>query len=269
MTSAERTTVAAVIPCFEQAGSLPAAIESVLVQTRSADEIIVVDDGGADDLEAVVSVYPSVRLLRQDNRGLAAARNAGLREATSEKILFLDADDEILPDAVACGLRCFGAHSDAAFVYGGFEEDGPRGRTIRAARPMDRTDLLRCNWVAMIATVLFDRAKLLEAGGFDETLRMCEDWDAYLRLSREHPFAAYDRIVAIYRKHEASMSADPGALRGWIDEVRSRERARGLTAVELRAWREGERVWDLYYGRAHRWPLKRAARKVSRALLGN
>src|SRR5215212_8893489 len=103
MSTDRRTTVAVVIPCFEQARFLDGAIDSVLTQSCAADEIIVVDDGGDDDLSGIVSKYPNVRLIRQANRGLAASRNAGLREAKSDKIAFLDADDRLLPDAVRAG----------------------------------------------------------------------------------------------------------------------------------------------------------------------
>lgn len=269
MSSAEETTVAIVIPCYGQSVYLPAAIESALVQTRVADEIIVVDDGGDEDLLPMVSKRAGVRLIRQENRGLAAARNFGLARARSDKIIFLDADDELLPDAIRLGLECFRDHPDAAFVYGAFEEDSTDGRSVRFTRMKDRLDLIRCNWVAMIATVMFDRAKLLASGGFDETLAMSEDWDAYLRLTRRHHFASHDLPVAYYRKHDQSMSADVPALRRWTDEVRNRERLRGLDRNELRAWREGAQVWDFYYGPSDEPSvLRRAHRKLSRILLG-
>ena len=94
---------------------------------------------------------------------------------------------------------------DAAFVYA-YEEVRSGESQTRFVAMRDRRDLVRCNWVAMIAAAMFDRRRLLAAGGFDETLGMCEDWDAYLRLSREHGFAAHPQTVAVYRKHGANMS---------------------------------------------------------------
>jgi len=263
----DSNSVAVVIPCFRQVGFLPDAIESALSQAVAPNEIIVVDDGNEQDLSAIASEYPLVRFVRQENRGLAAARNRGLNETSSGKVIFLDADDSLLEGAVEAGLRCFGANPAAAFVYGGFEETSREHTQVRFTSIEDRLDLLRCNWVAMIGTVMFDRTILLENGGFDETLGMCEDWDAYLRLSRTHPFAAHDETVARYRKHDANMSADETKLRWWIDEVRRRECERGLNPSELRAWSQGPEVWDRYYpapGRLSR--PERIRRKLSRAL---
>jgi glycosyltransferase involved in cell wall biosynthesis len=262
--------VAVVIPCFKQGRYLGGAIESVLRQGHAADQIIVIDDGGDEDLSSVVSSYSRAKLIRQNNMGLAAARNRGLREITADYVIFLDADDRLLPNAIEAGLACFRDHPEAAFVYGRFEEQGPGSRSIRESKRIDRLDLVRCNWIAMIGAVLFDRAKLLESGGFDESLAMCEDWDVYLRLSRRHAFAGHDEVVAVYQRHERSMSADVARLRLWVDEVRNRERRRGLSMNELRAWKEGERIWDRFYGPpAPRSLIGRVHRKVSRALLGS
>jgi cellulose synthase/poly-beta-1,6-N-acetylglucosamine synthase-like glycosyltransferase len=82
-------TVAAIIPTFKHARFLGQAISSVLAQTRPADQIIVVDDGSTDNPEAVVANFPTVRLVRQENRGLSAARNYGLKFCTTSHVVFL------------------------------------------------------------------------------------------------------------------------------------------------------------------------------------
>ena len=97
-TNKEQTAlVSVIIPCFEQAHFLPEAIESVLTQTHCATEIIVVDDGSPDNVFEVVSWYPTVKCVQQQNQGLAAARNAGFRFSTGHHVLFLDADDRLMP----------------------------------------------------------------------------------------------------------------------------------------------------------------------------
>ncbi|PYL19270.1 MAG: hypothetical protein DMF41_10205, partial [Verrucomicrobia bacterium] len=99
--------VSVVIPCYDQAHFLSEAIESVLAQTYPHFELVVVDDGSNDNTAAVVNRYPGIRYFRQENQGLAAARNAGLRQTMGEYLVFLDSDDRLLPSALEAGLRCF------------------------------------------------------------------------------------------------------------------------------------------------------------------
>ena len=246
---------AVVIPCYRQAHLIRGAIESALLQSVPPAEIILVDDGSDDDLQSVASSYPQVTFLQQGNRGLAAARNTGLRAASSDKVIFLDADDLLLPDAVASGLACFSAFPDAGFVYGGFREAKDDELSERPSSPLTRSDLIRCNWIAMIASVMFDRDKLVGIGGFNENLGMCEDWDAYLRLSRRYSFGCHCNIVATYVRHAGNMSNAVPKLRKWIRAVRKLEKARGLTIDEMAAWHEGEAVWRSFYPRPARDPV--------------
>src|SRR4051812_16000050 len=110
--------VTVVIPCYNQARFLGEAIESVLRQTHRAREVVVVDDGSTDGTAAVAARYPDVQLIRQPNRGLAAARNRGLAESRGAYLVFLDADDRLLPRALEVGLRCLMDHPLVAFAYG-------------------------------------------------------------------------------------------------------------------------------------------------------
>lgn len=258
-------SVGIVIPCFNQKQFLATAIESALTQTVPPQELIVVDDGSKQDLSKVVSAFPAVRLIRQENRGLAGARNTGARAAAVDKLLFLDADDRLLPNGIEAGLRCFSEHPHCAFVYGAHRilRGDQVSETFHFAS--SHADMIECNWVGMIATAMFDRSKLLEIGGFDESLGMCEDWDAYLRLSRHFQFASHQTIVADYIRHKENASNDLHRLWKWIQIVRDRERMRGLDAQGERAWREGEQVWERMLGPDQaNGLLKRAALKVAR-----
>lgn len=261
------SSVAVVIPCYRQRNFLASAIESALDQSLRAAEILVVDDGNEEDLSDFASSYPATTLLRQDNRGLAAARNVGLRAAKSDKIIFLDADDRLRPNAIQDGLACFKANPEAAFVYGAYVEERGLVRRQLFMPSNQRLDLLRFNCVAMIGTAMFERTPLLEVGGFDEMLAMCEDWDAYLRLSRSHPFAAHPNIVADYVLHNGNMSKDIRQLKRWMGVVREKERERGLDDAELAAWREGGRAMRAIYPEANLQGLvARAFRRFIRSL---
>lgn len=248
--------VAVAIATYNHAHYLGQALDSVLSQTIPPHEIIVVDDGSSDDPAAVVARYPGVRLVRQPNQGLSAARNTALGLATAERILFLDADDLLMPRAIESALACFRDHPEAGFVYGAYRRvtrdlHPLGGPCYSAIGPDPHADFLTVNVVGMHATVLYDRAKLLAAGGFDTSLRRCEDYDAYLRMARTHGVASHPETVALYRIHGGNMSKDSREMLRWVEQVRNADRRRGLATVSLRrAWSRGRRVWrDIYADR--------------------
>src|SRR5438093_1507619 len=110
--------VSIVIPCYKQARFLADAIESALAQTYRTIEIVVVNDGSPDETAAVAARYPPVRYIEQDNAGLAAARNTGLANSCGEFVVFLDADDRLLRDAVQTNVDRLTADEAVAFVAG-------------------------------------------------------------------------------------------------------------------------------------------------------
>jgi len=253
--------VAIVVTTYNHAHFLADAIESCLSQTVQPAEIIVVDDGSADDPAAVAGRFPGIVLICQDNQGLAVARNTGLRAARSSYILFLDADDRLLPGAIETGLACFAVNADAGFVYGGHRRVAADGSAIGADRydaigQAPFADLLQGNLVAMHATALYDRLKLLEIGGYDPGLRRCEDYDVYLRMSRLFPVASHPEIIAEYRWHDANMSHRQGDMLKTVLAVH--ERQKGLAMQDpatAAAWQAGRRNWRDYYA----WEMLRAS----------
>lgn len=236
------SSVSIIIPCYRHARFLRRAVESALGQTVAPSEIIVVDDGSADNVQAAIRPYSNLRLLRQPNRGPSAARNAGLQVAKSDKLVFLDADDILLPEAIAGGLRSFAGQPEAGFVYGAFRKTGWFGTRNEFRSPSTRLDLIRSNSIGMIAAVMFDRTKLLQIGGFDEQLRIAEDWDVYLRLSRLFSFVGHRELVASYARHHGNVTNDVARMRLGVEVVRRLERERGLSGEELAAWHEGAAV---------------------------
>src|SRR6476661_496843 len=111
-------TTSIVIPCFNQAKFLPFSIRSALMQILPAYEIIVINDGSSDYTEQMVSAYPSVRYAYQQNKGVAAARNLGASIAQGEYLLFLDADDQLLPKALEVGSTILASGTEFGLVYG-------------------------------------------------------------------------------------------------------------------------------------------------------
>src|SRR5262249_44000760 len=142
----------------------------------------------------------------------AAARNTGLAAACSESVVFLDADDLLAPAAIASGLACFRCHPDAGFVYGAYRVVNAEGVPISEVQfeetgPDAFASFLKFNCIGMHATVLYDRERIVACGGFNETLRRCEDYDLYLRLSLKHPVASHPTLIADYRWHGANLSS--------------------------------------------------------------
>jgi glycosyltransferase involved in cell wall biosynthesis len=246
--------VSVVIPCFNQATFLDEAIESVLAQTYPHFELIVVDDGSSDNTAEVASRHPGVRLVRQANGGLSAARNVGLRESSGDFVVFLDADDRLKPRALEIGLTTLRAHPDCAFVSGQVELTQHDGTLLRAAqhRIVDREHhrlLLEGNPILSHATVMYRRQAFDVVGDFDEQLAACEDYDLYLRMT--HSFKAYthDECVAEYRRHGGNMHRDPARmLPAALTALRKQRKAARRSRADRRAYAHGVAHWKRELG---------------------
>jgi len=113
-------TISVIIPTWNRAGMIPRALDSVMVQTLAADEVIVVDDGSTDDtVDFIRRAYPGVRLLVQAHGGVSAARNCGIREAAGNWLAFLDSDDAWLPEKLAQQRSALKSHSGYSLAHTG------------------------------------------------------------------------------------------------------------------------------------------------------
>jgi glycosyltransferase involved in cell wall biosynthesis len=233
----------------------------------------VVDDGSTDHPEQVVAGQPSVHLIRQANRGPSAARNAGLRAACGDFVLFLDADDLLTPVAIEAGLACFEEHPEAAFVYGAHRRVDIAGapvleRKYTATGGDPLSTLLRHNVVEMHGAVMYRRDLLLQSGGFDERLRACEDYDVYLRMARRHPIASHPVESALYRRHGTNMSGDARLMLSSFLRVHRAHRPRPDDRGErMAAWREGRRTTTEYYVQEFFYTSRAAGRPLVRAAI--
>lgn len=222
--------VTVVIPCFNQASFLVDAIESVLAQTHAAIELIVVDDGSDDNTAAVAERYERVRLLRQANKGAPSARAAGLEAGGGELIAFLDSDDRLLPRAIEVGAEALREKPECAIAVGACRNIDAGGRPIDVPdQPLIHADhyvaLLKSCFILSGSSVLFRREAVEEVGGFDRDLALGDDYDLYLRIARRFPIHCHGRVVTEYRRHSASLTADPIAtLRGELRALRRQRR---------------------------------------------
>jgi glycosyltransferase involved in cell wall biosynthesis len=218
--------VSVVIPSYNQGKYLRGAIRSVLNQTFRNFEIVVVDDGSTDETAAVATSFGSgVRYLKQENRGLAGARNTGIRASKGVWIGLLDADDEWHPSFLDTMTQLAARHPEAAVLFAAAEamdEDGlplPQVFGIRPAVPGSLYEvLLRANFL-IPSTILMRRSNVLDVGLFDEDLRSVEDWELWLRLLPKHHFVGTSTPLVRYRQHARSLSADSARMQYSVTQL--------------------------------------------------
>jgi hypothetical protein len=246
--------VSVVIPCHNSARYLSESVDSVLAQTYPAIEIIVVDDGSTDETSTVARTLP-VEYVYQPNRGVSAARNAGIRHSHGKYILFLDYDDRLLPRAVGIGVRLLEEHPECGMAVGEHRyiaADGtPLGSSRKQASGRDHYEmLLEHNFVETPCSALHRRSSLIVTGPFDETLHGGEDHELYLRIARQGPLIAHDKEVSEYRLHGSSSSRNAESMLEEACRVLEME----LPYLQgdrqkLRARAKGIRFMQRHYGR--------------------
>jgi GT2 family glycosyltransferase len=196
-----------VVPIYNAERFLAAALDSALEQTGVALEVVVVEDGSSDGSGAILSRYADrVRVAHQDHRGPAAARNAAIREARGEYIALLDADDRFRPGKLARQAGVLEGQPDVGIVYTGWDVvDGDGSPLPHQGWSREEGDVLPRLLLGNLAhpvAVLLRREQILDAGGFDETLQVNEDWDLFLRLTlRGARWACVDEPLCEYRVH--------------------------------------------------------------------
>ncbi len=206
-------TVSVLIPAHNRERFIAEAIESVLRQTRPADEIIVVDDGSTDGTAAVARSFPGVEVVRlDDSLGAAGARNVALARSRGDLLAWLDSDDLWLPDHLETLVGLLEQHPTAIVAYSNTEYFGnregpvilpevPVGVPFTATQPAFRQIIS-----TMIAAVM-RRTAIQAICGFDNSLRAAVDFDLFLRLTLEGPFVCTRRVTARYRLHGDQISA--------------------------------------------------------------
>ncbi len=235
-------TIAVVIPAWNSAQTIRTALESVLCQSRPADEVIVVDDGSADHTARVVRRFgDAVRLIQQGNGGSAVARQTGSLAAAAEYIAYLDADDWWPSDKLEVTLGVLrseqvdfmladlqraepGAPPEAyqprntAFFpaarafFERFPSPSGTADLYRLPAP-DALDLLLTGFPVYPSTAIVRRQALLDVGGWDARFRRCQDFDIGLRLVRHFPMHFHDRVQAVLGLHEVNRDATAYVLK--------------------------------------------------------
>ncbi|MBT3569540.1 MAG: glycosyltransferase [Opitutae bacterium] len=204
--------VSVIIPTYDRIETLPRSLNSVFKQTFSDWELIVVDDGSTDGTdEMVLRDYSSVRLHRQENKGVSSARNAGVALASGEWIAFLDSDDAWFPEKLERQLSSLAtehelrlSHTDEIWIRNGRRVNQPKEYAKSGGHLYRRCLRLCC---ICPSSVLIRKDFFEELGGFDEAFPACEDYDLWLRITAREPVHYLDQaLVRKYGGHEDQLS---------------------------------------------------------------
>jgi glycosyltransferase involved in cell wall biosynthesis len=197
-----------IIPCFNHGEFLPESIASVTNPGREDIEIIVVDDGSTDERTRGVMdevAARGIKVIRQENKGLAAARNAAIAASQGQYVFPLDADDRLRPGWIDNGIRILDSNPQVGVVYGDAECFGTRNGRWNVG-PFDQDRLLYWNYIH--ASALYRRSVWEQNRGYDGTMPVqgLEDWDFWLgALEHGWEFAYIPEVFFDYRQLERSM----------------------------------------------------------------
>ena len=243
----ERPLVSVIIPAFKVADFIAETISSVLNQSVSNYEIIVINDGSPDTelLERNMSPFAySLTYIKQPNRGAGAARNAGLQLARGEFVAFLDGDDLWLPNFLEEQLRLIRSDGGFDMVYAdaiNLEGSTPSRTTNMDMNPSEGPVTMealvsgRCNVVT--SSVVARRKTIVDVGLFDEAFPNSQDFDLWLRLAKEGARITYQKVVLVERRiYEGSLASDPiKSFSGEVKVLEKTARRNDLTNAERTA----------------------------------
>jgi glycosyltransferase involved in cell wall biosynthesis len=216
--------VSVVIPTYNRAQLIAESIKSVLDQTFTDFELIVVDDGSTDNTREVVDSFQDsrIRYICLENRGAAAARNNGIQASSGEYVAFLDSDDVLLKKALESGVQVLDRHPEVAFSCGQIYRMDEKGRVFGVRKLRCRHASIRQGTEEIVQflvygnhintmTVMARRSCLFEVGLFDTTFRYgSEDFDLFVRLAKKYAVAYIAKPIAKAREHSGRISNERG-----------------------------------------------------------
>ena len=245
--------ISVVIACFNQGAVLEHALRSVTSSLPA--EVIVIDDGCTDETADVVATFETSLPLRSvrhpHHAGAAAARNRGLRESRGDYVVFLDADDRLMPGALDLGASTLGEHPECAFVFG---RCAALGRRHPSRMPHPRVvrdhyrELLRRNYIGDPAAVMFRREVLERSGGFNPELNGAADYELYLHVARHYPVYDHGAIVAHCSHTDPASGHAADMLRETLEVLWTQRPFLEGDEASLVAYRDGQELWQDFYG---------------------
>lgn len=215
--------VSVIVPTYNREKTIDRAIQSILKQTYTEYEIVIVDDGSTDHTEEIVGRMEDVRIRYvrlEKNQGAAHARNEGIHRSSCDYIAFLDSDDVWLPDKLELQMdKMIKSAENVGLVYCRMKRPGENGVICPAYDwpedvPLEGNLFPLLLWRNIIGTpsMLVKRACLESVGGFRETLHCIEDWELILRIAKNWQIGFVDRILVEVNKSENSVSSNAGSF---------------------------------------------------------
>ncbi|WP_230969323.1 glycosyltransferase [Nitrogeniibacter aestuarii] len=246
----QRTLVSVVIPCYNSGATIEQTVASVRGQSWEEVEVVVIDDGSSDPQTVeVLSRLQGVRLIRQENSGLPAARNRGFEAANGHFVLPLDADDWIEPDAIESLMRALQTQQDCAFAYAHMQMEGEASGVLRKSYNFFEQLFLN----QMPYCLLIPKSVWQEVGGYDASMRRgYEDWEFNIRLGARGYFGTVvPRPLFHYRVASSGMLiSQSNRLHGALwREIQDRHPG-------LYRWPSIFSQWRLWRGRPSTYPLR-------------
>jgi len=224
-----KAKVSIIIPTYNYGRYIQRAINSALQQSYPNIDVIVVDDGSTDNTQAILAEYgDTIRNIKQRNQGASAARNHGISEAHGDYIAFLDADDYYLPGNISTKVEYLVSHPEYQWCYSDWawvDEQGTiAGYGHEPKQSMAHYKLQGDVFSDVLGGLrlgtnvfLFRRSILLHAGGFDEQLTTLEDYDLFLRISRDFPIGYIDQALCHIYAHSGSLGMGTSKQKGYYN----------------------------------------------------
>lgn len=266
-------TVSVIIPTYNCASHIRSAVNSVLSQTLQSFEIIIVDDGSTDDTASIAKEYREenrIQYIYQNNQGVSCARNRGIYAASGQYIAFLDADDTIVPEALAVLVQSLEREIHANWCITDYFYVRETGK-INVRYPIPNDPYYGILQGDFVARGFFYRTKaLIEIGGYDEKLKTREDWDLNIRMlwSGSQFFYVAQPLYNYYFRSNSLMSSRSDEVLNDTFRVLRKHHKQLADSGDVAAARiYGEQLWDL--GRRYlysRWNLRMALRCAAESI---
>jgi glycosyltransferase involved in cell wall biosynthesis len=251
--------ISVIIPAYNHAEFIGVAIDSVLAQTYRDFELIVVNDGSPDDTEEILRPNiesGKIQYIRQDNQGVAAARNRGAAEARGEYLAFLDDDDCWPPDKLEWQVAIMES-SDAVMVAGinDSERTPLSPEVLSKAPPLVPSiyDFFKRNMIGSPGQTLIRRAAFEAVGGFDPEIWGTDDYDLWIRLSQQGQIQKHWKLALHYRYHDSNASLDGVRMASSLKKVISKNSGIAGMSQKSKFEKLGYRYHFNYFGKKMIW----------------